>query len=141
MHELFIAENFHTLLLPIKLFPSPRLRAPCKLTNFQNSIFKIWLDWVKILFLPLKSFDAAAAVAVAKYLNFFQNSNTWKLFVKYERARKVKMPLLTAYLPTSVTRKKSPNVYKSWLKIISLEKLKILTPFKNCLRMWEIWAN
>ena len=25
--------------------------------------------------------------------------------------------------------------------MISLEKLKILTPLKKCLRMWEIWAN
>ena len=31
----------------------------------------------------------------------------------------------------SVTRKKSPNVYKSCPKMISLEKLKILTPFRK----------
>ena len=31
----------------------------------------------------------------------------------------------------SVTRRKSPNVYKSCPKIISLEKLKILTPLQN----------
>ena len=31
----------------------------------------------------------------------------------------------------SVTSKKSPNVYKGCPKIISLEKLKILTPLKN----------
>ena len=31
----------------------------------------------------------------------------------------------------SVTRKKSPNVYKSWPKMISLEKLKILTPLQK----------
>ena len=37
-----------------------------------------------------------------------------------------------------VTSKKLPNVYKSCPKMISLEKLKILTPLKNCLRMWEI---
>ena len=30
---------------------------------------------------------------------------------------------------SSVTRKKSPNVYESWPKMISLENLKILTPF------------
>ena len=42
---------------------------------------------------------------------------------------------------SSVTTKKSPNVYKSCPKMISLENLKFLTPFNNCLRMWEIWAN
>ena len=31
----------------------------------------------------------------------------------------------------SVTRKKLPNVYKSCPKMISLEKLKILTPLQN----------
>ena len=31
----------------------------------------------------------------------------------------------------SVTRKKSPNVYKSFLKMISLEKLQILTPLQK----------
>ena len=31
----------------------------------------------------------------------------------------------------SVTRKKSPNVYKSCQKMISLEKLKILTPLQK----------
>ena len=44
-------------------------------------------------------------------------------------------------LMDSVTRKKSPNVYESCPKMISLEKLKILTPLQKCLRMWEIWAN
>ena len=34
-------------------------------------------------------------------------------------------------LETSVTSKKSPNVYKSCPKMISLEKLKILTPFRK----------
>ena len=33
--------------------------------------------------------------------------------------------------PTSVTSKNSPNVYKSCPKIISLEKLKILTPLQK----------
>ena len=43
--------------------------------------------------------------------------------------------------PTSVTRKKSPNVYKSCPKMISLEKLKILTPLKiaqECTRFGQI---
>ena len=34
-------------------------------------------------------------------------------------------------LKFSVTSKKSPNVYKSYPKIISLEKLKILTPLQK----------
>ena len=34
-------------------------------------------------------------------------------------------------LETSVTIKKSPNVYKSCPKMISLEKLKILTPLQK----------
>ena len=46
-----------------------------------------------------------------------------------------------ASFPTSVTRKKSPNVYKSCPKMISLEQLNILTPLQNCPRMYEIWAN
>ena len=33
--------------------------------------------------------------------------------------------------PTSVTRKISPNVYKSWPKMISLEKGYILTPLQK----------
>ena len=32
---------------------------------------------------------------------------------------------------SSVTSKESPNVYKSCPKVISLEKFKILTPFKK----------
>ena len=35
------------------------------------------------------------------------------------------------WLTISVTRKKSPNVYKSCPKIISLENLKILTPLQK----------
>ena len=35
------------------------------------------------------------------------------------------------YLGTSVTRKKLPSFYKSCLKMISLEKLKILTPLQK----------
>ena len=40
-----------------------------------------------------------------------------------------------------MTRKKSPNVYKSCPKMISLEKFKIMTPLNYCLRLWEIRAN
>ena len=40
-----------------------------------------------------------------------------------------------------VTRTKSPNVNKSCPKMISQEKWLILTFFKYCLRMWEIWAK
>ena len=36
-----------------------------------------------------------------------------------------------AFRATSVTIKKSPNVYKSCTKMISLEKWKILTPLQN----------
>ena len=38
---------------------------------------------------------------------------------------------LSEYLAVSVTSKKSPNVYKSCPKMISLEKLKILTPLQK----------
>ena len=34
-------------------------------------------------------------------------------------------------VPTSVTRRKSSNVYKSWPKMISLEQWLILTPLQN----------
>ena len=46
--------------------------------------------------------------------------------------------MTVSFLPlsTSVTRKKSPNVYKSYPKIIDFG---IFT--KNCIIMWEIWAN
>ena len=42
---------------------------------------------------------------------------------------------------TSVTSKKLPNVYKSCPKMISLGKLKILTPLQKLPKMYEIWAN
>ena len=44
-------------------------------------------------------------------------------------------------MQNSVTRKKLPNVCKSCPKMISLEKLKILTLLKKCLRMWAICTN
>ena len=42
---------------------------------------------------------------------------------------------------SSVTRKKSPKVYKSWPKMISIKMIRFSHLYKNCLRMWEIWAN
>ena len=42
-----------------------------------------------------------------------------------------KMALYCFFLPTSVTNKKSPNVYKSAPKMISLEKWRILTPLQK----------
>ena len=39
--------------------------------------------------------------------------------------------MLVVYLVSSVTRKKSPNVYKNCPKMISLEELKILTPLQK----------
>ena len=46
------------------------------------------------------------------------------------------------HLASSVNSKKSPNVYKSCPKMISLEKLKILTPsqklHKNVEDLWKI---
>ena len=41
----------------------------------------------------------------------------------------------------SVTRKKSPNVYKSCPKMISLEIWSIFTPLEKLPKMWKIWAN
>ena len=41
------------------------------------------------------------------------------------------MQFLSTYQPNSVTSKKSPNVYKSCPEMISLEKLKILTPLQK----------
>ena len=38
----------------------------------------------------------------------------------------------------SVSSKKLPNVYKICPEMISLEKLKILTPLQ---KLWEIWTN
>ena len=45
-----------------------------------------------------------------------------------------KFTYLRTYLPTSVTSKKSPNVFKSCPKMISLEKIKILTPLQILLK-------
>ena len=42
-----------------------------------------------------------------------------------------KLGFKTCLQTISVTRKKSPNVYKSWPKMISLEKWEILTPFQK----------
>ena len=38
---------------------------------------------------------------------------------------------ISSLISTSVTSKKSPNVYKSCTKVILLEKLKILTPLQK----------
>ena len=48
---------------------------------------------------------------------------------------------LYLHVGSSVPSKKLPSIYKSCPKMVSLEKLKILTPLLNCPRMWEIWAN
>ena len=45
------------------------------------------------------------------------------------------------YLGTSVTSKKSPNVYQSCPKMISLEQWKILTNLQKLPKMWAIWAK
>ena len=42
---------------------------------------------------------------------------------------------------SSVNRQESAKCLKKLPKMISLEKWSILTPYKNCQRMWEIWAN
>ena len=44
-------------------------------------------------------------------------------------------------IESSVTSQKMTNVFKSYPKMISLEKLKILRLYKNCLRMQQIWPN
>ena len=51
---------------------------------------------------------------------------------KQERGReKVKNGVWQSEVASSVTSKKLPNVYKSYLKLISLEKLKISTPLQK----------
>ena len=58
-------------------------------------------------------------------------------------ARKANMFENQVSLVSSMTSKKSPNVYKSSPKMISLKNLKIFTLLLN-LQMnvvWEIWAN
>ena len=66
--------------------------------------------------------------------------NTFKeiIAVKYDSSSILHLITLKSYfraivtlLPTSVTRKKLPNVYKSCPKLISLEKWKILTPLQK----------
>ena len=57
-------------------------------------------------------------------LRDFANCFQVYLNLKYE------IPWLIRH-QTSVTSKKSPNVYKSCPKMISLEKLKILTPLEK----------
>ena len=48
---------------------------------------------------------------------------------------------LDSLFAASVTRKKTPKVYKSCPKMISLESERFWHLYKNCLWMWEIWAN
>ena len=43
--------------------------------------------------------------------------------------------------PVSVTSKKSPNVYKSCPKMISPEKLKILTPLQKLHKNVRMWGD
>ena len=45
-----------------------------------------------------------------------------------------------ALIASSVTSKKSPNVYKSCPKMIPLENERFRHVYKNCLKMWAIWA-
>ena len=42
---------------------------------------------------------------------------------------------------TSVTRKISPNVCKSWPKWFHEKNDRFWRLYKKCLRIWEIWAN
>ena len=44
-------------------------------------------------------------------------------------------------LGSIVTSKKLPNVYKSCPKMALLKNDRFRHLYKNCLRMWEIWAN
>ena len=43
-------------------------------------------------------------------------------------------------MPTSVTSKNFPNVYKRCPIVISNKKI-FWHLYKNCVRMWKIWAN
>ena len=55
--------------------------------------------------------------------------------------RKLQLPSRLLRLSTSVTRKKSPNIFKRCPKMISLKNDRFWHHYKNCLRVWEIWAN
>ena len=57
-------------------------------------------------------------------------NGTWKINEKADGSPIFIFSSNACYL-NSVTSKKSPNVYKSCPKMISLEKLKILTPLQK----------
>ena len=58
--------------------------------------------------------------------------NSCNFVLKFVAQNKEKCPIKTNLkIKNSVTRKKSPKVYNSYPKMISLEKLKILTPLQK----------
>ena len=63
---------------------------------------------------------------IAKCWKFFHRESTW-IFSH----RKTYLFPMVVWLTNSATRRKSPNDYKSCPKMISLEKLKILTPLQK----------
>ena len=76
--------------------------------------------------------------ALAKFVFYWANLNDSPLFGACQSVFRLNVNRRTfehyrlqVQQPTSVTRKISPNVYKSWLKMISLEKGYILTPLQK----------
>ena len=59
----------------------------------------------------------------------------------FKRLFKAPVYAFDIYIPCSVTRKKSPKVYKSCPKMISLEKLKILTPLQKLPKNGGDWGK
>ena len=94
----------------------------------------------------VKIFHFSSEIIFGKLLQTFGDFLLVTLEVYYFMALPTyKYPLWCARchlgLLSSVTREKSPNVYKSCPKKISLEKLKKWHLYKNYLIMLEIWAN
>ena len=75
-----------------------------------------------------------------KIVEKLKTSYRWKMKNDVE-TRIIISPFDITELTTSVTSKKLPNVYKSCLKMISLEKWKILTPFQKFDKNVPIWAK
>ena len=92
----------------------------CLLKSFTNKVIYL----LALLFFYLFYILLRCKVRLKKVMQFELGLYRWKIRIR-----------------SSVTRKKSPNVYKSCPKMISIENESFWHLYKNCPGMWEIWAN
>ena len=117
-------------------------RQRCFHQEFMNDMFVVCKTSasVQVLFIELTivtQFLIGAQVVNNALLLALLASRTLPCFSFFGRTRQeccneaLKCSSSTMCITTSVTSKKSPNVYKSCPKMISLEKWKILTPLQK----------